>query len=158
MSDTSWIILLSVMGFRLSTVYDLHIWPSWNKILKNWRKRQKWNHVFRETLKKCRKWHILLNSATRGCPWVKFKFRHASTLGECHLGQRWRIWDPMGTHNNVFREKSTSLNPMTLDENEWSLFVCKDRLEFEFAISVWSLVSAGECEPGCKWRPALNSL
>ena len=31
-----------------------------------------------------------------------FKFRHASTLGEGHLGQRWRIWDPMGTHNNFF--------------------------------------------------------
>ena len=58
--------------------------------------------VFRGTLKKCRKWHILLNLATRGCHWVKFKFRHASILGEGHLGQRWRIWDPMGTHNNFF--------------------------------------------------------
>ena len=48
-------------------------------------------HVFRGTLKKCRKWHVLLNLATRGCHWVKFKFRHASTLGEGHLGQRWRI-------------------------------------------------------------------
>ena len=46
--------------------------------------------------------HILLNLATRGCHWVKFKFRHASILGEGHLGQRWRIWDPMGTHNNFF--------------------------------------------------------
>ena len=53
-------------------------------------------HVIRETLKKCRKWHILLNMATRGCPWVKFKLRHASTLCEGHLGQRWRI--PIGTH------------------------------------------------------------
>ena len=53
---------------------------------------------------------------TRGCPWVKFKFRHASTLGEGHLGQRWGIWDPMGTHNNCFRrKKSTSLNPMSLN-------------------------------------------
>ena len=60
-------------------------------------------HVFCETLKKCRKWHISLNFATRGCPLVKFKFGHASTLGEGHLGQRWRICYPMGTHNNFFR-------------------------------------------------------
>ena len=59
--------------------------------------------VFCGTLKKCRKWHILLNLATRGCPWVKFKFRHASTLGEGHLGQRWRIY--MGIHNYSFKKK-----------------------------------------------------
>ena len=67
------------------------------------------DHVFRGTLKRCRKWHILLNLAT------KFKFRHASTLGEGHLGQRWRIWDTMSTHNNFSEKKSTSLNPMTLN-------------------------------------------
>ena len=50
-----------------------------------------------------------------GCPWVQFKFRHASTLGEGHLGQRWRIWDTMSTHNNFSEKKSTSLNPMTLN-------------------------------------------
>ena len=53
--------------------------------------------------------------ATRGCPWVNFKFRHASILGEGRLGQRWRIWDPMGAHNNFFRKKSASLNSMTLE-------------------------------------------
>ena len=56
-------------------------------------------HVFRGTLKKCQKWHVLLNLATRGCHWVKFKFRHASTLGEGHLGQRWRLLDHPGLRN-----------------------------------------------------------
>ena len=27
------------------------------------------------------------------------------TLGEGHLSQRWRIWDPMGPHNNFFQKK-----------------------------------------------------
>ena len=87
-------------------------------------------HVFRETLKKCRKWHILLNLATRGCSWVNFKFRHASTLVEGHLGQRWRIWDPMGTHNNVFRKKSTSLNPMTLIDSSKPVFERSTEYEY----------------------------
>ena len=64
---------------------------------------------------KCQRWHILLNLATRGCPWVKFKFKYASTLSEGHLSQRWRIWDLMEPHNNFFQKKSTSLDPMTLE-------------------------------------------
>ena len=74
-------------------------------------------HVFRGTLKKCRKWHILLNLATRGCPWVKFKFRHTSTLGESHSGQRWRIWDPLEPHSIFFQKKITSLNATRLSRN-----------------------------------------
>ena len=42
---------------------------------------------------------------------AKFKFRHTSTLGEGHLSQRWRIWDP----TIIFSEKkSTSLNATRL--------------------------------------------
>ena len=77
-------------------------------------------YVFRETLTKCRKWHILLNLATR----------HSSTLGEDHLGQRWRIWDPIGTHNNVFRKKSTSLNPMTLIDSSKPVFERSTEYEY----------------------------
>ena len=64
-------------------------------------------------LQKCTKYHLvsLLNEKQRST-FANFwhLFIHVtllthSALGGGHLGQRWRIWDPMGTHNNFFRKK-----------------------------------------------------
>ena len=88
---------------------------------------------------KCQRWHILLNLATRGCPWVKFKFKYASTLSEGHLSQRWRIWDLMEPHNNFFQKKYICLNPTTLPgklkikkKESTYILVCHERLRVQF--------------------------
>ena len=96
-------------------------------------------YVFRRTLKKL---HMLLNLVTRGCPWVKFKLRHASTLGEGHLSQRWRILYPMRTHNIFFQKKihqSKSYDTWTWTLNDAAIFISLQCFCQFYRYHVWNL-------------------
>ena len=59
-------------------------------------------HLLGWVLQKCKKWNISLNLATL---MVAQMFKHASTMGQGYLGQRWRNLGKCVLRNNFFWTK-----------------------------------------------------
>ena len=73
-------------------------------------------HLLGWVLQKCKKLNILLNLATL---MVAQMFKHASTMGQGYLGQRWRNLGKCVLRNHFFLDKTS---PCTIDFSPKHIF------------------------------------